>query len=135
VEGKSEAVTEGVRVSVVSKYLAQQSAPDNDRFVFAYTVTLTNEGEREVKLQTRHWVITDANDHVEEVRGEGVVGEQPSLQPRQSFRYTSGCVLRTPWGTMHGSYQMVRDDGHRFDARIDPFLLASAFFDTVGGPS
>lgn len=134
-KGMSEAETEGVRVSVKSRYLKEQSAPAKNRFVFAYTVTITNQGQTPATLRTRHWVITDASQKVEEVRGDGVVGEQPHLEPDQSFEYTSGCVLQTPWGTMHGSYQMERPDGGRFDARIDTFLLAAPFVSPAGAPS
>ncbi|MGF1511416.1 MAG: Co2+/Mg2+ efflux protein ApaG [Myxococcota bacterium] len=134
-EGKSEALTEGVRVSVVSRYVPQRSAPAQNRFFFAYTVTIKNEGSQPVQLMTRHWVITHADEHVEEVRGDGVVGEQPNLETDQAFRYTSACLLRTPWGTMHGTYQMRREDGYEFDAAIDPFLLASSFVTPAGAPS
>ena len=120
----STAVTEGVRVSVSALYLPHQSAPDDHRFVFAYTVVIRNEGDRVAQLRTRHWVITDGRGHIEEVRGDGVVGEQPVLGPGQEFHYTSGCVLATPRGTMHGSYQMRREDGSMFDAEISPFVLA-----------
>src|SRR5262245_29851372 len=124
-EPKSTAVTEGVRVTVQSLYLADQSAPEDDRYVFAYTVAIANEGLRPAQLRTRHWVITDGRGGVEEVRGDGVVGEQPRLGPGETFQYTSGCVLTTPVGTMHGSYRMFRDDGSYFDAVIAPFSLAS----------
>jgi len=134
-KGMSEAETEGIQVSVVSRYLKEQSAAAKNRFVFAYTVTITNVGTVPATLRTRHWVITDASQKVEEVRGEGVVGEQPHLEPDQSFEYTSGCVLQTPWGTMHGSYQMERPDGGRFDARIETFLLAAPFVTPAGAPS
>lgn len=128
----SEAVTEGVRVRVESRYLPHQSTPANNRFVFAYTVTIANEGEQTVKLESRHWVITDGREKVEEVRGEGVVGEKPVLKPRQSFKYTSGCILETTFGTMRGTYQMRRDDGSTFEAVISPFLLKTPFA-TLGG--
>jgi ApaG protein len=131
----SVAVTRGVRVSVEARYLPQQSAPRNQRFVFAYTVTVSNEGEDAVQLRTRHWVITDGNNQVEEVRGEGVVGEKPILEPNQSFQYTSGCVLKTPWGTMNGTYQMHRRDGSWFDAQIAPFLLAAPAVVPQGKPN
>jgi ApaG protein len=99
-------LTEGIRVRVQSHYLADQSSPRDDRYVFAYTITISNEGTRTAQLRTRHWIITDARGTVEEVRGDGVVGEQPRLSPGQSFQYTSGCVLTTPVGTMHGTYRM-----------------------------
>ena len=125
--GKSEAVTEGVRVRVESRFVPNQSHPGRGRYVFQYTVKIENESSAPVQLRTRHWVITDANHRVEEVRGEGVVGEQPVIQPQQSFQYTSGCILRTPWGTMAGSYRLHREDGSSFDAAISPFLLAAPF--------
>ena len=121
----SSAETEGIRVRVQSHYLSDQSSPRDDRYVFAYTITISNESERTAQLRTRHWIITDARGAVEEVRGDGVVGEQPRLSPGQSFQYTSGCVLTTPVGTMHGTYRMWRDDGTYFDAVIAPFSLAS----------
>ena len=122
--GVSEAVTKGIRVSVDSQYLPDRSSPRTRQFVFAYTVRIGNEGRAAAQLRTRHWIITDGNGNVQEVRGEGVVGKQPSLAPGDSFEYTSGCVLETPHGTMQGSYQMVRPDGEAFDATIAPFLLA-----------
>lgn len=120
------AVTRGIRVSVESRYLPEKSDPSSNRFVFAYTVSIGNEGTEAVQLKTRHWIITDATGHVEQVRGEGVVGEKPLLQPKaRPYEYTSACILKTPWGTMHGSYQMHRPDGTWFDAEIAPFLLAT----------
>ena len=113
-----------ITVDVDTRYLEDQSDPDESRFVFAYTITIRNRGAVPVRLLTRHWIITDANGKVQEVRGEGVVGEQPHLMPGQGFRYTSGAVLETPVGAMHGSYQMLADDGVRFDAPIAPFTLA-----------
>ena len=113
-----------IRIQVATNYVDEQSEPDEDRYVFAYTITITNEGDVPAQLISRHWVITDANGKVQEVRGEGVVGEQPHLMPGQGFRYTSGAVLETPVGAMHGSYQMLADDGVRFDAPIAPFTLA-----------
>ncbi len=110
---------------VQSRYLAEQSSPPHDRYVFAYTITISNEGATTAQLRTRHWVITDGRGGVEEVRGDGVVGEQPRLTPGQSFQYTSGCVLTTAIGTMHGTYRMHRDDGSTFDANIGTFSLAS----------
>ena len=124
-EPTSSALTEGIRVLVQSHYLADQSSPRDDRYVFAYTIRISNEGARTAQLRTRHWIITDARGVVEEVRGDGVVGEQPRLTPGQEFQYTSGCVLATPVGTMHGTYRMWRDDGSYFDAVIAPFSLAS----------
>ena len=113
-----------INVDVESTYLEEQSAPSEHRYVFAYTVTLRNAGQVPAKLMTRHWIITDANGRVQEVRGEGVVGEQPHLQPGQGFRYSSGAVRETPVGAMQGSYQMLGDDGAQFDAPIPVFRLA-----------
>jgi len=113
-----------IRVDVETNYVEEQSDPKERRFVFAYTITLRNEGPLPAKLLTRHWIITDANGKVQEVRGDGVVGEQPRLKPGQGFRYSSGTMLETPVGAMQGSYQMVADDGERFDAPILPFRLA-----------
>jgi ApaG protein len=113
-----------IDINVESTYLPSQSAPDNDRYVFAYTVTITNSGSESAKLVTRHWIITDANERTQEVRGEGVVGEQPHLLPGASFQYTSGTVLETPVGTMKGSYQMITDDGTMFEAEIPSFTLS-----------
>ncbi len=113
-----------IRVDVETNYLEEQSDPKERRFVFSYTITLRNEGQLPAKLLTRHWIITDANGKVQEVRGDGVVGEQPYLKPGQGFRYSSGTMIETPVGAMQGSYQMVADDGERFDAPILPFRLA-----------
>ncbi|MCX5741492.1 MAG: Co2+/Mg2+ efflux protein ApaG [Proteobacteria bacterium] len=124
-EPTSSAKTEGIHVRVASQYLSDQSSPRDRRYVFAYTITIVNEGGSTAQLRTRHWVITDARGKVEEVRGDGVVGEQPRLMPGQSFQYTSGCVLTTTVGTMQGSYRMWRDDGSYFDATIAPFSLVA----------
>ena len=113
-----------IRVEVSTTYLAEQSSPSEQKYVFSYTITIRNEGQRAAKLLTRHWIITDANGRVKEVRGEGVVGEQPRIEPGQGFRYSSGAVLETPVGTMEGSYQMVDAEGQRFDAPIPAFRLA-----------
>ncbi|MBW4049981.1 MAG: Co2+/Mg2+ efflux protein ApaG [Proteobacteria bacterium] len=113
-----------IRVQVTTAYLDEQSSPSEERYVFSYTITIRNESERAAQLLTRHWIITDANGRVKEVRGEGVVGEQPRLEPGQGFRYSSGAVLETPVGTMEGRYQMVDEDGRHFDAAIPPFRLA-----------
>ena len=110
-----------IDVSVKTAYLADQSAPEMQRYVFAYTITIANIGTVPARLLTRHWIITDANNKVQEVRGEGVVGQQPYLEPGMRFEYTSGAILETPVGTMHGSYQMVADDGAAFDAPIPQF--------------
>ena len=113
-----------IRIAVETSYLEEQSEPKEGRYVFAYTITIRNEGDAAAKLLTRHWIITDANGKVQEMRGEGVVGEQPYLKPGQGFRYSSGAVLETPVGTMQGAYTMVDDAGARFDAPIPPFRLA-----------
>ncbi len=112
-----------VSVDVEPAYLAEQSDPNNDHFVFAYTVTIKNNGSIPAKLLTRHWIITDGDGETQEVKGEGVVGEYPYLQPGENFRYTSGTLMKTPIGTMHGSYQMLADDGVNFDAEIPSFSL------------
>jgi ApaG protein len=117
------AVTEGVRVSVESMYLPDRSAPDEDRYAFAYVVTIANEGASRVQLRRRHWIITDGNGKVEEVEGPGVVGEQPVLDPGMSHRYTSGAVLVTPVGTMEGTYEMHEAGGRVFKANIPRFPL------------
>jgi ApaG protein len=113
-----------IRVDVDTSYLADQSDPKDKRYVFSYTITIRNEGTVPARLLTRHWIITDSNGKVQEVRGEGVVGEQPYLKPGQGFRYSSGAVLETPVGAMQGSYQMVSDEGDHFDAPIAAFRLA-----------
>jgi len=119
----SNAITNGIRVTVSSNYIPAQSAPKARRYVFAYTVRIANEGTESAQLKSRHWIITDGNGKVEQVRGPGVVGEQPMLRPGEHFEYTSGCVLETPRGSMEGTYQMVRSDGSEFDATIAPFAL------------
>ena len=113
-----------IDISVKTTYLPEQSAPDADRYAFAYTITIANSGTVPARLLTRHWIITDANNQVREVRGEGVVGEQPYLEPGASFEYTSGAIIETPVGTMRGSYQMVAADGAAFDAEIPQFTLS-----------
>ena len=113
-----------VDVSVVTHYLADQSQPEHDRFAFAYTITVQNNGKIAAKLLSRHWVITDGDGHAEQVRGEGVVGQQPLIAAGESHKYTSGTVMTTKVGTMQGSYQMLADDGKHFDAVIKPFRLA-----------
>ena len=114
-----------IKVDVETQYIAEQSDPDQERFVFSYTITIRNEGSVPAKLLTRHWIITNANNKTQEVRGDGVVGEQPHLQPGDGFRYTSGTVLETPVGSMHGTYQMVADDGVNFEAEIAPFTRST----------
>ncbi len=120
----SSAVTRGIRVTVRSQYLPERSSPKAAQYAFAYTVRIANEGEATAQLRSRHWIITDADGKVQEVRGEGVVGEKPVLKPGQMFEYTSWCMLATPHGSMRGTYQMVADDGEPFDALIAPFALA-----------
>lgn len=119
----STAITDGIRITVTSRYLPEQSAPLTHRYVWAYTVRITNEGRNAARLVSRHWMITDARGKLEQVRGPGVVGEQPHLEPGKSFQYTSGSQLATAKGSMRGTYQMVRDDGTTFDAEIAPFAL------------
>ena len=113
-----------IQVEVETQYVEEQSLPEQDHYVFAYTITIRNRGSVPAQLLSRHWVITDANNKVQEVRGEGVVGEQPHLKPGEQYRYTSGTMLETPVGTMRGSYQMVADDGVKFDAEIPVFTLS-----------
>ncbi len=114
-----------IQVTVRVKYVPEQSAESEQRFVFAYTITLSNEGGQAVKLLSRHWIITDANHHVQEVNGKGVVGEQPTINPGQSFEYTSGTVLATQVGTMSGSYKMaLLEDGSEFSVDIPQFVLS-----------
>ena len=119
----SEASTEGVVVTVEPRYHAERSSPLERYWFFTYTVTITNSGEYSVQLVSRHWIITNATGHVEHVRGPGVVGETPVLQPGQSFTYTSACPLPTSLGSMEGTYEMEREDGRRFDVAIAPFTL------------
>ncbi len=123
----SEAVTRGIRVQVRSEYAAEKSRPAQREWFFLYTVTITNEGAEVVQLVTRHWIITDGTGHIEEVRGPGVVGKQPTLKPGESFEYTSGCPLTTPFGVMEGSYQIVAASGDHFDATIAPFTLSEPY--------
>ena len=113
-----------IDVSVVTRYLTEQSDPDNDRFAFAYTITVQNNGSVKARLMSRHWLITNGDGEVEEVRGAGVVGQQPLIEPGDSHTYSSGAVLTTRVGTMQGSYQMFAEDGKHFDAPIAPFRLA-----------
>ncbi len=113
-----------IDVNVNTAYLADQSDPSSDRYVFAYTVTIANTGTVAAQLISRHWVITDAENVTQEVKGLGVVGEQPLLRPGESFEYTSGTAMATPVGTMRGSYQMVAEDGNKFDAEIPSFTLS-----------
>jgi len=113
-----------IDVDVETRYIEEQSSPAEDRYIFAYTITISNTGKVAAKLLTRHWVINDANGKIQEVHGEGVVGEQPYLRPGDSFKYTSGTVIETPVGSMEGSYQMVTDNGYTFDATIPMFTLS-----------
>ena len=113
-----------IKVDVETRYIEEQSLPEQGRYVFAYTITIENRGKVPAQLLRRHWVITDANNRVQEVKGEGVIGEQPHLKPGENFRYTSGTMLETPVGSMRGSYQMIADDGVEFDADIPPFSLS-----------
>ncbi len=121
----SAAVTQGIRVEVRSEFRPDRSSPPARRFLFTYTVRIANDGRAPAQLQARHWIITDAEGEVEEVRGEGVVGQKPRLEPGQRFEYTSFCILKTPFGSMRGSYQMTRDDGAAFDAEIAPIALVT----------
>ena len=113
-----------IEIKPVPQFIPEQSDPDDSRYVFAYTITIRNLGELPAQLIARHWIITDAEDKVQEVRGLGVVGHQPLLKPGEAFEYNSGCVLATPIGTMKGTYQMVGEDGTRFEAEIPEFVLA-----------
>jgi ApaG protein len=113
-----------IAIEVTTQYLPDQSDPESERYFFAYTINVTNSGSEPAQLISRHWIITDAEGRTEEVRGLGVVGHQPLLKPGESFEYTSGCPLATPVGTMRGSYQMVAEDGTRFEAQIGEFVLA-----------
>ena len=123
----STAVTRGVRIDVNPEFLPSQSDPKQGLWMFGYQVRIANEGTDSVQLLSRHWIITDATGRVEEVRGPGVIGEQPVILPGRNFEYRSGCPLPTPMGTMHGTYQMVTQKGERFDAVIAPFTLAEPY--------
>ncbi|MCE2390647.1 MAG: Co2+/Mg2+ efflux protein ApaG [Proteobacteria bacterium] len=123
----SEAITNGLRVFVRSRYVPERSRPARSEYFFAYTIKIENLGSETVKLISRHWIITDAEGQQEEVQGPGVVGEQPTLRPGESFEYTSACPLSTPFGSMRGSYQMATEGGGRFDAEVAAFRLAQPF--------
>lgn len=123
----SEAVTEGVRVHVTARFAPGESQPLRNQWQFYYTIEISNESEETVQLISRRWIITDANDNVREVRGLGVVGQQPQLAPGESFEYTSSCPLGTPFGTMQGTYQMVTPSGRRFDVEIAAFTLSEPY--------
>lgn len=119
----SSAVTRGIRVDVQSEHLEDRSEPESDQWFFAYHIRISNESAETVRLVSRRWIITDAQGRVQEVRGMGVVGQQPVLRPGESFEYTSGCPLGTPFGAMQGTYRMVTEEGDEFDAEIAPFGL------------
>lgn len=123
----SDAVTSSIRVEVLSRYVAEHSRPGFGEWVFQYTVRITNQGTETVQLVSRHWIITDALEHVEEVRGPGVVGKQPVLGPGESFKYSSWCRLKTAMGVMRGTYQMIRPDLTQFDIEIAPFALKAPY--------
>lgn len=123
----SEAVTDSIRVEVLSRYSPENSRPLQNTWVFEYTVRITNQGSETVQLLNRHWIITDNLENVKEVKGPGVIGEQPILAPGESFKYSSWCPLETPTGTMHGTYQMVRGGGKLFDIEIAPFALKAPY--------
>lgn len=123
----SEAVTEGVRVHVTARYVPDQSQPLRNQWHFLYTIEISNESSDTIQLISRHWIITDGNDNVQEVRGPGVIGQQPELAPGESFEYTSGCPLGTPFGTMKGTYQMVTTSGKHFDVEIATFTLSEPY--------
>ena len=120
----SETSTRGIRVRVRSAYVPERSDPAAHHWFFIYNIQISNEGSETAQLVSRHWIITDANGEVQEVQGPGVVGEQPTLAPGDTFEYTSACPLPTPFGSMRGTYQMVTSDGESFDAVIAPFTLA-----------
>lgn len=119
----SDTTTDGIRVGATAFFLPEESHPDDRQFVFGYQIVIVNEGDTPAKLLSRHWTIIDANGEKEEVRGPGVVGEQPRLEPTKGFKYTSYCPLRTEWGTMEGTYEFERDDGERFNVKIGRFYL------------
>lgn len=123
----SEAVTEQIKVEVLSRYAPENSKPFEDEWIFQYTVRITNQGSASVQLLSRHWIITDALDNVKEVKGPGVVGEQPVIDPGESYKYSSWCPLSTPTGSMRGKYQMIRSDGTPFDIEIAPFGLKARY--------
>src|SRR5579864_5322039 len=123
----SEAITNHIRAEVLSRHSTENSRPLEGEWVFQYTVRITNQGQETVQLLTRHWIITDGLEQTEEVKGPGVVGEQPVLAPGESFKYSSWCTLKTPTGIMRGAYQMARVDGNEFDIEIAPFALKARF--------
>lgn len=113
-----------IEVQVIPEYLPEQSQPERERFTFAYHITIINQGDEAAQLISRHWLITDANEKIQEVKGQGVIGKQPWIQPGESYQYSSGAVIETAFGTMEGSYQMVSQNGDTFDAKIPAFTLA-----------
>ena len=117
--------SDNIEIKSEVEFLEDQSKPENNRFVFSYTIRISNTGNETVKLMSRHWIITDENNTVEQVIGDGVVGQQPEITPGNTFSYTSGAILKTQVGTMHGSYKMISADSRRFDVPIQPFLLAA----------
>ena len=119
----SDTVTEGVRIQAAAQYMPADSNPEQKQYIYAYKIVITNEGTRRAKLKSRHWIILDADNHREDVRGPGVVGKTPELGPGEQFEYMSGCPLRTTWGTMEGTYTMEREDGSQFNAVIGRFFL------------
>ena len=121
----SEQDRQFIKIKVATNYIESQSSPEDSRYVFAYTITIHNKGHLKAKLLTRHWVITDGNGKIQEVRGEGVVGEQPELAPGEVYEYTSGTMIETSVGTMGGSYQMIDETGELFDAKIPEFVLSA----------
>ena len=123
----SSATTRGIRVEVESSFVPERSDPTEKRWFFTYTIRITNEGSETAQLMSRHWIITDGDGDAEEVRGPGVVGNQPILKSGDSFEYTSACPLATNFGTMHGTYQMVTEKGEQFDVEIAPFALAEPY--------
>ena len=120
----SDQTTQGVRVGATAFYIPDQSDPDNQQYIFGYNIVIANVGDQPAELLTRHWVIIDAHGRREDVRGDGVVGQTPRLEPGQAFKYQSFCPLKTNWGTMEGEYTMQRDNGERFDVKIGRFYLA-----------
>jgi ApaG protein len=123
----SEATTRGVQVQVLARYSPERSEPSSNKWFFLYTITIANQGTETVQLLARHWIVTDAKGDIEEYRGPGVVGKQPTLAPGESFEYTSGCPLSTPFGIMEGTYQMTTSEGEHFDVKIAPFTLSEPY--------
>ena len=128
----SNKVTNGFRIEVTAEYLPRESSPDDDHYFFAYHVRIGNEGDRAARLKSRIWLIINSDGEVRKVKGPGVIGQTPLIRPGDAFEYTSSCLLDTPWGTMEGSYQMVRGDGNTFEANVGRFYLVSRAAETVG---